>query len=123
MTHALPDKTKIEELLAKLSEIAIIDDPVAEIVTIDGNDYTIKYPVGSFVYSLQKAKKGIVHYLVLKKYDLKINAATYDQPIVLYTDTLNWLWNEDELCTQTQAITIATDYLQSLIAEINELES
>ena len=122
MNDRLEDlKNMAENCLTKLAATTVLPDPTPVILTVNNKNYTVKYAENAFVYIIKEAQKGILRYVVIKKHDLKISAITFDQPIVLYTDTLNGLWNEYELCPQSSALTMATTYFQNLITEINEL--
>jgi hypothetical protein len=70
--------------------------------------YSVKYPLGSIAYDIYAAKqKGRIEPVVIKKY--KINYNPYD---VLYTDTLNALWNEEHLCSHSEAVEYAIGYYE-----------
>lgn len=86
------------------------------------NEYVIKYPPYSLVYSIAKAKIGKLEKIAIKKYRILETKSTYNRPVVLYTDTLNFLWEEAELCAQSEAIEYATDYLTNILNEIEESE-
>ena len=72
---------------------------------------TYKFAKGSILFSCKKAQKGVMEILAIKDVQLINNESTYNQWIALYVDSLNGLWNEDELCTETDAKQLALDYL------------
>jgi len=47
-------------------------------------------------YSLIKANRGILEKVVIKSQKLIKSKKTYNRFVVLYTDTLNGLWNESD---------------------------
>lgn len=68
--------------------------------------YYVRFAVGSIAYDCKNARiKGRIEPVVIKKYRILYNP--YD---VIYTDTLNAIWNEDELCNHEEAIDLATSY-------------
>ena len=69
--------------------------------------YTTKYGVGAVVYVVKKAQKGILEKIVIKKPLIGFNPFR-----IVYLDTFNEPWLEYELCTQTDAIAAATNFLQ-----------
>src|SRR4051812_17291189 len=113
--HAEEELTKLEAI----THPAGLPTPLN--ITVDGVTYTIPYPVGSFIYIKEKARKGVLRYVVIKLYDLNISKKTSGQPVVIYTDTLNGLWNQNEFCSETVAVDLATTYYEDLIAEIDGL--
>jgi hypothetical protein len=72
-----------------------------------------KFEIGSLVFSVAKAKKGILQASVIKQIKVVFNARTQGRYLILYTDTFNVLWNEDELCSEADATTFAIAYLEN----------
>lgn len=64
---------------------------------------TYKYAIGSHLWSRPHALKGVMEPLVIK--DVKITIYN-----VLYIDTFNGYWNEDELCSEAIARDLAVKY-------------
>jgi len=62
----------------------------------------------SVVYVKPKAIKGILEKIAVKKVIMNLKFGQY-KPI--YMDTMNSLYNEDELISETEARTLAQDYL------------
>jgi hypothetical protein len=91
---------------------------------IQATTYTYEYNQGSIVYSIAKAKKGILEAIVIKSVRLFINQKTFGQTKVMYYDTFNGLWGQEELCTQATAKAFAIEYLENLQLELQtELEN
>lgn len=64
-------------------------------------------------YNRQAAQnKGKLEPVVIKKYKLLFNPKD-----VLYTDTLNGLWNEDHLCSKSEAVSLAIAYNEKMALE------
>jgi len=70
------------------------------------------YGPGDMLYNVHKARKGILEKIVIKKPRVVQSAKTYGLAISLYVDTLNALWNEDDLVTYDEAVDLATDYCE-----------
>ncbi len=79
---------------------------------------TYLYREGSVVYSLAKARKGIMEAIKIKRVRLITNRSTYGQIVTLYEDLQNGLWNEDELCTEAEAQQFVIIYLENLQQQI-----
>lgn len=89
-----------------------------------GLDYFLYYAfaVGSFVYSKKKAAtKGVYERMCIKDviYPAKMlegmrRTQTFQWIAPLYVDTLNGLWNEDELVSYGEATRLIQDYRRAL---------
>lgn len=78
--------------------------------------YPSKFSEGEIVYSLRKARKGIYEKIAIKKVILRFKSG---QPIFLYKDTFNTLYNENDLCRNTEAqqeVESYKEYLEGLIS-------
>lgn len=73
---------------------------------------TYKYREGSLLYSVQAANKGRMERVAIKRVRLVNNYKTFGKTIAIYIDTLNGLWNEDMLCLEADAQSMAISYLQ-----------
>jgi len=82
---------------------------------------TFKYAVGSTVFICEKARRGILEAIKIKKVNLISNRSTYGRIVPIYIDTFNGCWEEDELCTQTEATEASVDYWLNLRGEVNDL--
>lgn len=72
--------------------------------------YNYQYSVGTVVYLKYKAAVGIIEKIFIKKIIMsQINGTT----VFLYQDMLNSLYNETDLCLKAEAISLATNYIQS----------
>jgi len=68
-----------------------------------------KFAEGSLLYLCEKANKGILEKIVIKK--VKLSGIS-----TLYIDTFNALYNENELCTPGEAFAAATAYYEAQLA-------
>lgn len=73
------------------------------------------YPVNSVVYLRYKAIKGILEKIAIKDTMLQFGLKTGGQIIPVYKDTLNFLYNEEELCTYQEALDLVAEYNSNLI--------
>lgn len=62
--------------------------------------YPSKFIAGEVVYSLKKARLGALEKICIK--DINLNMK-YNQPIFIYKDTFNAIYEENELCRLIQA--------------------
>lgn len=76
-----------------------------------------KFGEGSVVYLKHKALKGVLEQVAIKKVILVQNRKTFMKMVFLYQDTLNGIYNEDELLTQQDAIDLAVAYHETQKAE------
>lgn len=67
--------------------------------------YYVRFAAGAKAYDRREATRGRLESIVIKRYRIMYNP--YD---VLYTDTLNSLWNEDQLCSHGEAVDLAMAY-------------
>lgn len=81
---------------------------------------TYKYQEGSILYSCAKSRRGILERICIKTVRVVATRKTWGQPVIMYIDTLNTLWNEDELCAEDDAVAAAIDYLENLKNDIQE---
>lgn len=73
--------------------------------------YSYRYKEGSILYICNKARtKGVMEAICVKSVRLMV----VNGVIPIYVDTTNRLWNEDELCTESAAKSLAITYLQNL---------
>ena len=77
--------------------------------------YEFTYGIGSIVYVLAKARKGILEKVVIKKVNLVDFSGTL--PIYNYVDTTNRVWLEPELTLQETAQALAISYLERQIGQ------
>lgn len=79
--------------------------------------YTYKYAVGSILYScLAARKKGILEAISIKSVRLFYNR--YGQITAIYKDKNNWLWNEYDLCIESNARLLAIAYFEAQQADL-----
>ena len=75
------------------------------------------FAAGDIVFNIDKARKGVMERIVIKKIKV-INASLIGgQTEVMYVDTLNALWNEVDLIDYDDALALATAYYEALLAE------
>ena len=68
------------------------------------------YAEGSEVYPIAKAKKGDLERLIIKKVYVIDNRGLND---IVYVDTLNGAWKQEELCVKSDAVDYAIAYLEN----------
>ena len=79
----------------------------------------IEFPPGSTVYSVKKAKKGVLEKIEIR--DVRV-VTKYGRMINLYQDSFSYLWNEYDLCSYEDALNFYSLYFNNLREEINSLE-
>lgn len=80
------------------------------------------FATGDILFNIDKAKKGVLEKVVIKKVNI-INAKfTGGQFEVMYVDTFNALWNETDLVSHAQAIILATAYYNDILADLDEIK-
>lgn len=60
-------------------------------------NYAYRWPLGTKLYALYKARRGCLEAVVLKQVRIVQNVKTGALTYIMYVDTLNGLWDEDEL--------------------------
>ena len=80
---------------------------------------TTLFAPGDVAYNLDKARRGTLEKVVVKKQKLLCTRKVAGLQRVLYTDTLNGLWNEDELVDFATARALAMEYQSDLIGELD----
>lgn len=78
------------------------------------------FTVGSKAYIKQRARFGKMEFVVVKKVYRQTPRNTASegiQPEVMYLDTYNRMWAENELLLQENALDLATLYWQNLYQE------
>jgi hypothetical protein len=73
-----------------------------------------KFLEGSVVYICEEAQKGILETITIKK--VLLNGPRHK---VIYVDTYNAIWEENELCDEAVAVAAAEDYLIRRLALID----
>lgn len=77
--------------------------------------YPSRFSVGEILYIYRKARLGILEKVAVKKINLKLIG---NQPIFIYKDTFNSLYNESELCRYVEAqqeVNSFRQYIENLI--------
>lgn len=74
------------------------------------------FQVGDIAYVCHKARRGCLEIIAIKSI-LLVQSGSGD--FLLYKDTFNWLHNENDVCTQSEAMAFAAAYWlnQSILAE------
>lgn len=89
-----------------------------------------QFEIGSLVYVCKKAEQqGIIEAVCIKEVRILTGKASpwgcFPPPVpkhVLYTDTYNTIWEQDELCTHRQALDLAIEYWEQLAEEAAALD-
>jgi len=76
----------------------------------------IKYKWGenSILFVKNKALKGCLEKVCIKRAIINSGAQNYNQVVSLYQDTLNSLWNENDLIEEAEAKSLALAYWQTM---------
>lgn len=85
-------------------------------------DYAILFANNSKVFIKNKALRGIIEFIVVKQSYLTTNPSytrTGVQPVVVYLDTFNRVWLEDELLYQEEALDLSELFWQRVNYEAN----
>lgn len=75
----------------------------------------IKYSIGDFVFVKEKALKGIIERVCIKKYFI-ISEYKYD--IFKYQDTFNRIWFENEIIPHQEAVNLAIAFYENKLADM-----
>lgn len=73
-----------------------------------------KWGENSILFVKSKAIKGCLEKVCIKKVIINYGPNTYNKVIPLYQDTLNSLWNENDLIEELDAKNLALEYWQTL---------
>jgi len=74
------------------------------------------------VFNIDKAKRGILEKVVIKKVRIINGLLTSGQFEVMYVDTYNALWNEWDLVSHATALALATAYYGDVLADLDEIK-
>ncbi len=77
--------------------------------------YEFDFAQGSIVYVRRKARRGILEKVSIKR--LVVNG----QGGNVYVDTFNEVWLEEELCSESLAVEIATASIEATLAQFNTI--
>lgn len=80
------------------------------------NNYLHKWKVGEIVFTKFNAIKGILEKVAIKQVKLISKKNIFGQVYFLYIDTNNSIYEENELISEFDALTLAKDYYQKQIA-------
>lgn len=75
-----------------------------------------KFKERDIVYIKDKANKGVLESIAIKRIQLTANRCTGNQFVTLYEDFYNSLWNENQIINKQEAIDLAKIYLNRQIA-------
>lgn len=82
-------------------------------------NFLVLFTVGSKVYIKRKARFGKMEFVVIKKIFRQtpqdVNQGI--QPEIMYADTFNRIWSEDELLSKENALDAANLYWQNIYQE------
>jgi hypothetical protein len=85
--------------------------------------YITAYGIGDILYDVKKARRGVLERIVIKQIVPVKQSLTGGQFVALYKDTLNGLWNENDLVSSATAKAMAENYYTQLLAQIAALEA
>jgi hypothetical protein len=77
--------------------------------------FVTKFAPCEIAFSRKHALKGKLEKIVIKKHKVSNMLKTGGIFHIMYVDTWNGLWNEDELVSHQEAINLATIYYQRLL--------
>lgn len=77
--------------------------------------FLYKWLPGQIVYYKPKAEIGKLEKIVVKSVQLVKNASTNGQVVFMYIDTMNSIYNEYDLISETQALILARNWYQQQI--------
>lgn len=83
--------------------------------------YVYKYATGANVYFCPKARKGVLEKITIKEVMLRFVNGNDRIAVALYQDTLNSLYNENELCSHAQALLLARTYYEQKAIDLQTL--
>lgn len=83
--------------------------------------YIFKYAPGTTLYLCYKAKRGVLERITIKKINVIANSKTGYIPTPIYVDTYNALYNEWDLCTESNAVALATAFYEKQLALAQDL--
>lgn len=69
------------------------------------------FDIGDVLYNVNAARRGRLEKVVIKAKKIANPAKTQGTDVVLYIDTLNGLWNEDDLVSYSDAQLAIANYL------------
>ena len=89
-----------------------------------------RFPVGCVVYRCDKAcSQGKLEAICIKSVRIIQNQPSPwgcfpppERKVVLYTDTFNTIWEEEELCTKEEAIDCAMAYWEAIQEDASKLK-
>lgn len=85
--------------------------------------YVTLFGPGDIVYNINKAQRGVLEKVVIKRQRVLNKERTGGVFEVMYIDTFNALWNEWDLVSHSQAIALATDYYEGLLEDASKIRS
>lgn len=77
--------------------------------------FVVKFGIGSKAYRIDKARKGILEVVVIKK--INRVKTSYGDYIINYVDTFNAVWFESDLAYQSEAVALAIAYWNKVLNE------
>jgi len=79
--------------------------------------YRTEFAAGDIVFNIDKANKGVLEKIIIKRQKIINSALTGGQFEAMYVDTLNSLWNEWDLISHAEAIALVQLYYEELLEE------
>lgn len=84
-------------------------------ITCSSNRVFIKYSIGDFVFIKEKALKGILEKICIKKHYIDVKKNPY---LIKYQDTFNRAWLEYELIPHKEAVDLSIAYYEKKLQGI-----
>jgi hypothetical protein len=81
----------------------------------------LKYQERDVVYDKKKALRGLLRAVAIKR--IMLNSGKWSGGVIvpIYVDTWEGYWNERDLITHAEAISLATSYYDRLLEEANQI--
>lgn len=79
-----------------------------------------KFAEGSIAFDCMKSRKGILEKIAIKKVLISAGKKTLGQKIIVYMDTYNSLYNEEDLCTKEEAVNFSILYYENLYLDVQK---
>ena len=91
------------------------------VVVFERHVFITAFGAGDIVYNVAKARRGILEKLVIKLVRPVNSRRAIRRNQVIYQDTFNGLWNEDDLVPYRTALVLAEAYWQRVLDDASQL--
>ena len=82
--------------------------------------FTYEFAENDAAFYKRKAENGILKEVVIK--EVQIGQDQYNKDFIVYKDTWNAIWNENELIPEQEAINTAISYYETQITQLQLVE-